>query len=276
MTLSTADEIDGALRRVAATERLLVACDFDGTLAPLGDDPMSVRMLPQARAAVEDLTRLPGVKVALVSGRSLVDLEIIADHRDDSPLLLAGSHGAEYWFPGEGAIEPLDPDEDTALRDRLRAAALSATAHLPGVWIEPKTFGFGVHTRRASPADGAEANDLVDGLVQAHASHWRRRTGHNIVEYSFRHEGKDTAVASLREAVDATCVLFAGDDVTDEDALRSLGPDDLGVRVGDQPTAATLTVPDIPAFAALLCDLARHRAALRAAPGARARTTSQE
>ena len=272
MTLSTAAEIDAALGRVAGAERLLVACDFDGTLAPLGDDPMSVRMLPAARAAVEELTRLPGVTVALVSGRSLVDLEIIAEHSEDSPLLLAGSHGAEYWFPGQGAIEPLDPDDDTVLRDRLRAEALRATAHLHGVWIEPKTFGFGVHTRRASAADGAAANELVDRLVHAQASHWRRRTGRNIVEYSFRHEGKDTAVASLRESVDATCVLFAGDDVTDEDALRSLGPDDLGVRVGDQPTAAALTVPDIAAFAALLRDLARRRAAL---PGA-ARTTTQE
>ena len=276
MTLSTAEQIATELDRIAGADRLLVACDFDGTLAPLADDPMAVRMHPAARAAVDELTRLPDVQVALVSGRSLVDLEIIAEHREDSPLMLAGSHGAEYWYPGEGAIEPLDADDDTALRDRLRATATEATAQLDGVWIEPKTFGFGVHTRRATPADGAAANELVDAIVREHAAHWRRRTGHNIVEYSFRHEGKDTAVASLRETMGATCVLFAGDDITDEDALRSLGPDDLGVRVGDRRTAAQLTVPDIPAFAALLRDLARRHAALRGAPAAESRTTAQE
>ena len=107
---------------------------------------------------------------------------------------------------------------------RLRAHAEAATAHLDGVWIEPKTFGFGVHTRRAGAAAAAEANRLVDAIVAAEAPHWRRRTGHNIVEYAFRHEGKDSAIAELRERIGATAVLFAGDDVTDEDALREPRP----------------------------------------------------
>lgn len=273
MTLATPDQIEAAVRRLAAAERLLVASDFDGTLSPLADEPMQARMLPAARAAIDALTPLPGVTVALVSGRSLVDLEVIAEQTDDSPLLLAGSHGAEYWYPGEGEVEPADADADLALRDELREHAIAATAHLDGVWIEPKTLGFGVHTRRADPADARRANHLVDALIQAEAPHWRRRTGHNIVEYSFRHEGKDTAVARLRERVDATCVLFAGDDVTDEDALLSLRPDDVGVHIGDQPTAAGLSLPDIPAFAALLAEVARRRAA--SPPGASG-ATSQE
>lgn len=256
------------LRRLVDAERLLVASDFDGTLAPLEDEPMDARMLAVARDAVDELTALPGVQVALVSGRSLGDLRIIAEHDDDSPVLLAGSHGAEFWYPGTGTVEPADADDDVALRDSLRAHAEEATADLAGVWIEPKTFGFGVHTRRADASAAAAANDRVDALVRAQAPHWRRRTGHNIVEYAFRHEGKDTAVASLRDTVDATCVLFAGDDVTDEDALRSLGADDLGVHVGDKPTAAALSVPDIPAFAALLHDIARLRATRSAASGA--------
>ena len=60
---------------------------------------------------------------------------------------------------------------------------------------------------------------------------------------------------------DAAAVVFAGDDVTDEDALRSLGPGDLGIHVGEGPTAASLCVPDILALAALLTRLAAERAA---------------
>jgi trehalose 6-phosphate phosphatase len=56
-------------------------------------------------------------------------------------------------------------------------------------------------------------------------------------------------------------VLFAGDDVTDEDALRSLGPQDLGVRVGGGETTASLRVDDIAAFVAVLEDVARLRRA---------------
>ncbi len=88
--------------------------------------------------------------------------------------------------------------------------------------------------------------------MRAHAPQWRRRTGHNIVEYAFRHEGKDTAVAALRAHTAADAVLFAGDDVTDEDALASLHGEDLGVRVGDGPTAAAARVPDISGFVVVL------------------------
>ncbi len=252
---------EDVLAPLAETPRLLVALDFDGTLAPLNNEPMDARMLPAARRAVDTLGALPETVVALVSGRSLVDLRVIAEHRDDASLWLAGSHGAEFWEPGIGAIEPVEDTPDVALRDRLRAHAEEATRALTGVWIEPKTFGLGVHTRKATAAVAAEANRIVDELVHAEAPAWRRRTGHNIVEYSFRHEGKDSAVKTLRERTHATAVLFAGDDVTDEDAMRTLGKGDLGVRVGAGETVAAVTVADIPAFAELLDLLAEMRAA---------------
>jgi trehalose 6-phosphate phosphatase len=252
-----------AIAGVAATDRLLVALDFDGTLSPLEDDPMEARMLPAARAAVDELIAAPQTLVALVSGRSLSDLRIIAEHGDDSLLLLAGSHGAEFWIPGEGVVTHDDDPADAALRDELRAHAEQQTARLEGVWIEPKRFGFGVHTRKSTPEDAAEANRLIDALVAAEAPHWRRRTGHNIVEYAFRHEGKDSAIAELRARTDASAVVFAGDDVTDEDALRSLGPDDLGVHVGAGETAATVSVADIPAMAELLAVIAAERSSAR-------------
>ncbi len=255
----TADAAGDEIAGLAASDRLLVALDFDGTLSPLEDEPMDARMLPAARRAVEALVAAPDTVVAFVSGRSLVDLRVIAEHRDDSRVLLAGSHGAEFWIPGEGVVSHAEEAGDAQLRDTLRAHAEHATAHLDGVWIEPKTFGFGVHTRKATAEAAREADRLVDGIVAKEAPHWRRRTGHNIVEYAFRHEGKDTAIAELRRRTGATAVLFAGDDVTDEDALASLGEGDLGVRVGGGETAAAVRVPDIAALATLLTQLAAER-----------------
>lgn len=249
-----------ALQRVAASDRLLVALDFDGTVSPLVDDPMTARMLPVARTAIDALLATRDTVVAFVSGRSLADLRVIAEHSDDSRVLLAGSHGAEFWVPGQGAVKPDDDAEEVALRDLLRRHAQEATSRLDGIWIEPKAFGFGVHTRRADAASAAAAYEAVDAIVRAEAPQWRRRTGHNIVEYAFRHEGKDTAIAELRTRVGSTAVVFAGDDITDEDALRSLGPGDLGVRVGAPPSAASVFVADIKELATLLEDLATERA----------------
>ncbi len=248
-----------AVATIAATPRLLVALDFDGTLAPLEDDPMAARMLPASRDAVSALTDAPGTVVAFVSGRSLADLRVIAEHRDDSRIWLAGSHGAQFWMPGRGALPTQDDPADIAVRDVVRTRAEAATAGTPGVWIEPKTFGFCVHTRLVDAATAEASNRAVDAIVAEGAPSWRRRTGRNIVEYAFRHEGKDSAVAELRRRTDATAVLFAGDDVTDEDALTSLAPGDLGVHVGIGPTAASVLVPDIPALGVLLDELSDAR-----------------
>ncbi|MFZ8756628.1 trehalose-phosphatase [Microbacterium sp. HMH0099] len=252
---------DAAVEAVSTTAELLVALDFDGTLSPLVDDPMTARMTPGAREVVDRLAALPRTVVALVSGRSLGHLREIAEHDDASPLWLAASHGVQFWVPGRGPEETADDAADLALRDRLRGELETGTEDLTGVWIEPKEFGFGIHTRTADAADERAARELADRLVAEHAPRWRRRTGHSILEFSFRHEGKDSAIRTLRERTGATAVLFAGDDVTDEDALRSLEPGDLGVRVGGGETAASLSVPDIDAFVDLLGAVARQRAA---------------
>ncbi|MCC4249368.1 MULTISPECIES: trehalose-phosphatase [Microbacterium] len=252
---------DAAIEAVSTSPVLLVALDFDGTLAPLVDHPMTARMTPRARAAVDALADLPDTVVALVSGRSLGHLREIAEHLDVSPVWLAASHGVQYWVPGAGEQPGPDDAADLALRDRLREAITTSVAHLDGVWIEPKEFGVGVHTRVADADTAREAREIADRLVAADAPGWRRRTGHDILEFAFRHEGKDTAVAHLRERTGATAVLFAGDDVTDEDALRALQPGDLGIHVGDGDTAATLKVADIDALVDVLEAVARQRVA---------------
>lgn len=251
---------DAAIETVATTDRLLVALDFDGTLSPLVDEPMTARMTPAARAVLDRLAALPRTTVALVSGRTLADLRIISEHTDDAPIWLAGSHGAEFWTPGESSGPRPDDDAEARLRDRLTAEITASVDALPGVRIEAKQFGLGVHTRTADADSAAAARDIADRLVAAEAPSWRRRTGHDILEFSFRHEGKDSAVQHLRERLGATGVLFAGDDITDEDAIASLGAGDLGVRVGGGETAAALSVADIDAFVAVLESVARLRA----------------
>ncbi len=256
---TVAAETDPALAAIAGTPRLLVALDFDGTVSPHVTDPMSARALPAAAAAVNRLAALPETFVAYASGRSLHDLREITEHEDGSRILLAGSHGAQFWFPDTGeetdlSTEPVDRAE---VIDELRALI----ADLDGVVYEPKTFGFGVHTRTAAPGQEELAFVRVEKWAPDRIPSWRRRTGHHLREYSWRDEGKDAALSRLRAHVGATAVLFAGDDVTDEDGMRTLGGADLGVRIGAGETAATLRVADPAAFAVLLDALADARAA---------------
>lgn len=254
---------DAAVAAIARTSHLLVALDFDGTASELVADPMSARAIPAVKRAVDELSALPQTTVAFISGRSLVHLREIAEHGDDSPVVLAGSHGAQYWYPGEGETDVDAEDPDRMLRDVLLEELTPLLTDYPGVELESKTFGIGIHGRPARPDVERAAFAAVDEVFARRARHWRRRTGDRILEYSSRDEGKDTAIAVLRERTGATGILFAGDDVTDEDALRVLTADDLGVRVGPGETAATLRVESPQQIAELLEVIASERATRR-------------
>lgn len=249
------------LHVLARTPVLLVALDFDGTLAPLVDVPASARMSPQARDAIDRLAAAPATHVALVSGRQLTDLQMVSEHEPTSRVALAGSHGAQLHLP-DGYPVP-DPAHPSPLVAEASDELTEVLRPLPNVWVERKPFGFVVHTRLADETETHAAHAIVDEFARDRLAGWRRRGGHDVLEFSERAEGKDGAVHALRDAVQATGVLFAGDDETDEDALRALGPDDLGVRVGAGETSATLRVADATEMAQLLSTLADIRASAR-------------
>ena len=83
-----------ALATVARAPQLLVACDYDGTLAPVTDDLWSVRPLPEAAAALRSLAVLPATAAAVISGRALRELATMS--RLPAEVHLVGSHGSEF------------------------------------------------------------------------------------------------------------------------------------------------------------------------------------
>lgn len=235
------ESLDRALRKLAGAGRLLVALDFDGTLAPEVDQPGGARALPEARDAVLRLIALPDTRVAFVSGRAMESLIEVADPPDAA--LLVGSHGIEIRDDERGDPVALDGAEHSSL-ERLRAALDAAIAGLDGVWIEVKPAGFAVHTRRASPEDAEHAQRDALAAARSAADTLTVRSGKNVLEFSVRSSSKGDAVERLRHYMAADAVLFAGDDVTDEDAFGVLGAADLGLKVGAGDTRATHRVAE--------------------------------
>jgi trehalose 6-phosphate phosphatase len=259
-TPGTADE---ALTAIAATPRLVIALDFDGTASPLVDEPMAARALPEVKAQLDRLATVPDTFIAYVSGRSMNDLQEITEHTTESSIALAGSHGAQYWFPGDADAGAQDDVAEEGTREELWSAAQPIVDRYENVRLEPKSFGMGIHTRQAAPEVEVAVFAEIDALMAERFPQWRRRAGNRVLEFSSRAEGKDAAMDALREHFDATGILFAGDDVTDEDAMRALRPGDLGVRVGPGESAATLRVENPQQMAALLEALVAERAARR-------------
>jgi trehalose 6-phosphate phosphatase len=244
-----------SLARDTARRPLVVALDFDGTLAPLVDDPDTSRALPAAVEALRALAGASGITLALVSGRSLVDLH----RRAEVPVgtVLIGSHGGERGRVGEHGLvhDPiqLTPEQD-ALLVQVGAGLQGAARGRDGVWVQHKPAAAVLHTRLAQPADAdaateqavAVARDLgVDALQ-----------GKDVVEVSVLEVTKGQALLRLKDELGAAAVVYAGDDTTDEHAFGDLAATDVTVKVGPGPTAARYRVADPDALARLLAGFA--------------------
>ena len=72
---------------------------------------------------------------------------------------------------------------------------------------------------------------------------------------------KGRGLQSLRELTAATAVVFAGDDVTDEHALKTLQAPDVGIKVGDAESAATYRITSPEQLVEVLQEFVRLRRA---------------
>jgi trehalose-phosphatase len=267
------DELTAALEELTADDgaALLVALDFDGTLAPLVDDPTDSRMTPAARAAVERLAAL-GVpdgdsaagrtRLAFVSGRDLADLALRAEPPVGS--YLVGSHGAQTGrVLDDGTLEtvPLELTGDQLeTLHALYAALEDAAAGREGVWVQHKPSAAVLHTRTAGPDDTTAA--IADADAAAARLGLDAMHGKEVVEIAVLHTSKGEALTRLRTVVgqetgaDRVRVLYAGDDTTDEKAFAALGAGDLALKVGPGETVAAHRVDDADALAAVLEEVA--------------------
>lgn len=257
-----------ALDAFAARPQVLVALDFDGVLAPIVLDPDAARPLPRGRDAVHALAALPGVHVALVSGRTLADLRRLADPPPGASLV--GSHGAQVADEaGRDAGAAAGLDEATLdLLARVSEGLQDIAERYDGAYVESKPAGAVFHTRRMTDraAVDAAAGEAASGPGSFEGV--RRTLGKEVVDLSVVDVDKGVALQRLRESMGDVAVLYAGDDVTDEHAFAVLDDDvgDVTVKVGDGATAARHRVADPEGVAHLLGHLLAARARVAVTP----------
>ncbi|APU12448.1 MULTISPECIES: trehalose-phosphatase [Actinoalloteichus] len=252
----TAEALPADLRRAiiqtARTPRLLIACDYDGTLAPIVANPDQARPLPESVHALRSLAALPTTTTAVISGRALRDLATLS--RLPAEVHLVGSHGSEFDV---GFVHKLDA-EATALLTRLKKHIEKITAGYEGVHLEIKPASIAVHVRRAEP----DVADAVMEIIRADPATWdgvETTEGKAVLELAVVQTDKGNALDVLRHQVGATAALFIGDDVTDEKAFLRLQGPDLGIKVGPGDTAAGYRIDDTPAVATVLAFLLEER-----------------
>ncbi len=227
-------------------QRPALFLDMDGVLAPLAATPCAV--LPDARrtAVVRRLAeRLEG-RVAIISGRTLAEIDRIAERASASA---SGVHGLERRR-ADGSLD--HAVAAPAVRDAVAAFERFARDR-PGTIVEDKAVSAGLHYRGA-PTEAAAAEALARSL--AAETGLVLQPGHLVVELKTPGTDKGTALKAfmLEPPFAGAIPVMLGDDLTDEDGFRAAAElAGFGVLVGPpRRTAATFGLPDVDAVLAWL------------------------
>ncbi|MYU04693.1 trehalose-phosphatase [Streptomyces sp. SID8366] len=215
---------DGLAALLENPTAAVIGLDFDGTLAPIVDDPEQARAHPAAVAALTALA--PRVAhVAVITGRPAgvaVRYGGFAGVPGLDHLTVLGHYGAERWDATTGTVTAPAPHPGVAAVRAELPGLLDRVGAWRGTWIEEKGRAVAVHTRRAQDPQAAyEAlraplTDLATrhGLIV--------EPGRMVLE--LRPPGMDKGVALgeyLRET-GAGFVLYAGDDLGDLPAYAAV------------------------------------------------------
>lgn len=193
--------------------------DIDGTLVELAPTPDSVHVPSSLRSDLQELYDRTGGAVALISGRSLVDVDAVFQ-----PLKMPaiGGHGAEFRLDREGPAIAADVRIGPQLKKRFAAIADLDS----NILLEDKGYSMAIHYRLAPTFESAIYKAITAIRADLPAAPIEVLTGKCVVEIKPSGFSKATAVRQLmqRAPYAGRHPVFIGDDVTD-DTVFAIMPD---------------------------------------------------
>ena len=224
--------------------------DVDGTLLEIRNNPADVSADANLVGLLETCFDLLGGAMALVSGRSVAEIDRIF-----APAVfpVAGAHGAELRFDGGKIVsvahDPLPQDALVSIQD-------FAAAH-EGLLLEHKRGGVSLHYRRA-PELESRCRELVTRVLAEIGDSFRLISGKMGFEIAPFAYDKGAAIRTFLEnpPFAGRVPVFLGDDVTDEDGFRVVNElAGTSIRIGDiEHSAAHYRLDDVAAVRPWLDD----------------------
>lgn len=214
--------------------------DLDGTLLDIAQHPGAVTVSPQLRKIVSLAHRLSDGAVALISGRSLADIDRLFG---PPPYPAAGQHGLERRDTGGhvsssiGAMERIGRAAQVlAIQVRMR----------PGIVIEHKGLSLALHYRNA-PEMREWADLMMNALLVGLGPAFELVEGKMVFELRPGGRDKGTAIAEFMSEPPfaGRLPVFIGDDVTDEDGFTVVNiAGGHSIKVGSGGTLARWRLAD--------------------------------
>lgn len=209
------------IRKRIAAKGAVVMLDFDGTLVAFEPKIDQVRMGVRMRRAFTACARR--YPTAVITGRAIAS---VRQHIRMRSIALVGNHGLEWDLKGERGAVTLSAASTRALEHMYRSLK-SLRKDFPGALVENKKYSICFHYRMVKKALQPEAVRAARQLVRkVKAPSFRIVEGEYVLNVLPRRRyNKGTAARMIAKRLGRPghpVPIFIGDDVTDEDAFRTL------------------------------------------------------
>ena len=217
--------------RIQQAQNLFLFLDYDGTLTPIVSRPELAFCPSEVKRHLEKLRRLPGVFLAIISGRRLDDLR---KKVGISGIIYVGNHGLEIENPGGGQKKSVPPARIKGLK-KITTNLRNSLKEIPGILFEEKGPILSVHYRNVPEKFFPRVPQGLKEELQQWKGHWKMRSGKMVFEIWPNIDfNKGDAVREILRTFPSQGLLpiYFGDDQTDEDAFRALKGHGISVFVG--------------------------------------------
>lgn len=200
---------------------LAILLDYDGTLAPIADNPNKTAMPVATEVILNKMAKHPKIFLAIISGRGIKDVQ---GRVGINGITYGGNHGIEIEYPDGSRHDYKLPTEIQENYSKL-VKELRENVEKNNAWVEDKRVSLTYHYRD-TPMDVKESQkQIAIRIIESYG--FRANQAHEAIEAKppVNWNKGEAAMFILNNAFgdnwpDEIKVIFAGDDTTDEDAMR--------------------------------------------------------
>jgi trehalose-phosphatase len=217
--------------RIRQARNLFLFLDYDGTLTPIVSRPEMALCPFEVKRDLEQLRDLPGIFLAIISGRSLEDLRKIVGVSD---IIYVGNHGLEVEYP-DGSHKKILSSAPTGELRKITQNLRNSLKEIPGILFEDKGPILAIHYRNVSQRYFALIPQVLQEELQQWGGRWKMATGKMVLEIRPNiNFNKGKAVTEILKTFPFQELLpiYLGDDQTDEDAFRVVKGQGISVFIG--------------------------------------------
>jgi trehalose-phosphatase len=217
--------------RIRQARNLFLFLDYDGTLTPIVSRPERALCSSEVKRHLEQLRDLPGIFLAIISGRSLEDLRKKIGVSD---IIYVGNHGLEVEYP-DGSHKKILSSAPTGELRKITQNVRNSLKEIPGIYFEEKGPILAVHYHNVSQRYFALIPQVLEEELQQWRGRWKMAPGKMVSEIQPKVDfNKGKAVTEILKTFPFSGLLpiYLGDDQTDEEAFRALKGQGLSVFIG--------------------------------------------